>query len=118
MGRCKATDGDRFVDANCFLVTKEARTLAAAWSAVPAAWHICSDIWFCAMLRRRRVRRAFSNRNTMGYRATRSHLYLHYGYEPPPGVKSSLEIVAQLRAAGALPPPQFEAPAPGAGGGG
>lgn len=102
LGACKETDGVRFVDANCFFVTRAAFDTLGFWSLMPKAWHICSDMYFFAQIKKHRIPTAHQARQTMGYTATRSHSYRQFGHEPPPGVKDSAEIVRTLREQGAI----------------
>lgn len=102
LGMCKETDGVRFVDANCFFVARAAYGLLGVWSLMPSAWHVCSDMYFFAQIRKNGIPTAHQALNTMGYTATRSHTYRLFGVEPPPGVKDSAEIVRFLREQGAI----------------
>ncbi|MEK6806091.1 MAG: glycosyltransferase [Pseudomonadota bacterium] len=102
LGACKETDGVRFVDANCFFVTRAAYGMLAVWSLMPKAWHICSDMYFFAQVKKHGIETAHQACSTMGYTATRSHTYRLFGVEPPPGVKDSAEIVRFLREQGAI----------------
>lgn len=92
LGPCQHTDGVRFVDANCFLLTRPAYGLIAVWSLMPSAWHVCSDVFFFAMIKKQGIQTAHFPHPTMGYTATRDHLYHSFGVAPPPGVKNTEAI--------------------------
>lgn len=105
LGRCPETDGIRFVDANCFLITRQLSMLTTLWATMPAGWHICGDMYFFAEIKRRGIRSAHVDRNTVAYRATRSHVYQRFGVPLPPGVKDSDAIWQGLVDQGLVKPP-------------
>jgi hypothetical protein len=112
LGPSKKIEEMAYADANCYLVTREAVALVSIWALMPAGWHVCSDIYFNAQLRKLGVRNAHTPERLGGYRATRSHIYRSYGVEPPAGVKDSDAIWRKLVADGLIHP----GPSPGTAG--
>lgn len=95
------SDGINAVDANCYFITREAQDIASLWAKIPSKLHSAGDfLFFWPELLKSGVRRAHSGRHSLGYRATRSHLYHMYGVTPPAGIKDSFAIYQQLKADG------------------
>lgn len=98
MGLCKETDGQKFVDANCMMLSRAASSAAMIWATMPKPWHVCSDMYFLAACRRLNLSQAHCAEALMGYRATRTHTYALYGRTPPPEAKDSNAIWQGLTA--------------------
>ena len=104
LGPSRDIDGAKFVDTNCYLLTRAAAGLLPVWATMPVGWHVCGDIYFFDRVKRSGLPRAHLQESLVGYRATRSHLYRAFGEEPPPGVKDSEAIWRELVRQGLVQP--------------
>jgi len=106
LGPCPEVDGDKFVDTNCLFLTRRAFGLVAAWYLMPRLEVEVGDRFVWQAIRDAKVKRAHHGRATVNYRTRHRAHYLHFGKEPPAGVK---QIVVPGAGAARLEPMGQEA---------
>lgn len=102
-----SSDGEKFVDTNCYFITRPAFGVLSLWVTMPHdLWGVGDRVFFAA-LKRRGYSRALASEPTVAYRTRWSIHYTKVGETPPDGGKERNEIVRRsLQAFDALTPVQ------------
>lgn len=87
LGTCPHVDGEKFVDTNCMLFTKQAFGLASAWARVPKSLRYIGDriVWHEVL--RSNKRRSHTGKPTVSYRTMYREHYMMFGKPVPKGAK-------------------------------
>ena len=108
LGKCFEVDGERFVDNNCYFITRPAFHIVSVWWMMELLYtgpngkgpwkqiHSIDDRVFWAEVIRLKLSRAHSGRATVAYRTAFMNHYRHFGEEPPAGTKSGHDILTTM----------------------
>jgi hypothetical protein len=84
MGPCPESDGEQFADTSCLLLTRRAFGYATAWATFDPRLHAICDRLMMHALRNSGLKRGFTDRPTVAFRAGYRGLYRFFGEQPPP----------------------------------
>jgi glycosyltransferase involved in cell wall biosynthesis len=90
---CPFSDGELFVDTNCYMFTAPAFRIAAEWGVMDGDLHAIGDRVVLHQIKQQGYSRAHSWRATICYRATAAVDYRLLGAPVPEGVKASRDTV-------------------------
>ncbi len=96
LGLCSESDGEYFVDTNCFFLTRIAFSVIPAWWTMESWMHALDDRVILGQIKEARLTRAFSSLPTVAYRTSFKFHYERFGETPPPGTKTGEAIFAAI----------------------
>ncbi len=109
LGKCSEVDGERFVDNNCYFITRPAFQIVSVWWMMELLFyggpeakrigkeiHSIDDRVLWAEVIRLKLSRAHSGKATVAYRTAFVNHYRQFGEEPPAGAKSGHDILATM----------------------
>jgi hypothetical protein len=83
LGRCRESDGERFNDTNCYLITRPAFGILSAWAFREKSESVIGDRHFWNAVKASGIARAHSPEPTINYVTTFANHYAQNGETPP-----------------------------------
>lgn len=97
MATCPITNIDRFVDTNCMMFTKAAFPVLSKWVLMPEYGHVIGDRIMLHFVRDAGIKRAFTGKPTVFFRATTEGRYRWLGQPVPEGARPSPDYTTAFR---------------------
>ncbi len=89
VGPCTKTDIRRFIDTSCMMFTPSAFPILSHWVRMPDYGHVIGDRILLYHIGEAGIRRAFSGKPTLFFRASREGFYRSIGEPAPAGARPS-----------------------------
>lgn len=97
LGPCPESNGETFVDTNCYFLSRAAFGIVPVWWMMEPWMHAVDDRVLLGYIRKARLSQAHSKRPTVAYRTAFKFHYRRAGEIPPPGAKGGEDIFAALK---------------------
>ncbi len=97
LGRCSETNGETFVDTNCYFLTRVAFPIVPVWWMMESWMHAIDDRVVLMQIKQAGLTLAHSSLPTVAYRTAFKFHYERFGETPPPGTKAGQEIFAAMQ---------------------
>jgi hypothetical protein len=97
LGACPDSEGDSFIDVNCYFLTRAAFRVVPAWWMMPSHLHVIDDRVMLAYIRRLNLSHQHCAVPTVAYRTAFAFHYRRVGERPPPGTKTGQDIADALQ---------------------
>ena len=94
LGPCHHVDGKKFVDTNCYLLTRAAYHLFSVWCRIEPPLHAIGDTVLWDAVKRSGLSHHHSSAATLAYRTSFRYHYLLFGKNVPEGARDAPDISA------------------------
>ncbi len=96
LGPCNESDGDSFVDTNCYFLTRVAFSIVPTWWMMESWMHAIDDRVILGQIKQAGLTQAHSSLPTVAYRTAFKFHYERFGEAPPPGTKTGQDIFVAM----------------------